>query len=418
MAAPGASIDCPTCGTRLPTDDRYLTWCHSCGWNLKAPDTTTPKSRLDALYTRAGVRLDARLVERLAGSDDLSPRFTWSRTAAYAIAAAVHLVSALLLVAIVLGTLYAIHHPWAFVVVAFLAFVAFVLRPRPGKPPTKGLLARSDAPTLYALCDEAASALDTKPIDLLVIDADYNAQWAILGWRRRRTLRLGLPLLAMLPPQSRTALVAHELAHARNGDSTRGFFIGGALDSLSRWYEMLGPQRDGIATHGFEFLANAVTWVLSRPIWWVLMLELHLLLRDSHRAEYLADLLAADVAGAEAVVTLHERLLLETTFFGIVRHASRDSAEELLLRAREAVDNVPEREVERRRRAARLEDARLQSSHPPTGSRIALVQQRGSTTAKVTLSDAQSAAVDAELLPKRKSVERRLVDNYRASLYY
>jgi hypothetical protein len=26
--------------------------------------------------------------------------------------------------------------------------------------------------------------------------------------------------------------------------------------------------------------------------------------------------------------------------------------------------------------------------------------------------------VDAELLPKRKSVERKLVDNYRASLYY
>lgn len=401
----------------LPVNDAYVTWCHECGWNLVAPNPSPPKTRLDALYARAGVRLDARLVERLAQTDQLSPRLTLSRTGAYAIAGCVHLVSVALLAALVLAVVYAVHHPWAFLIVLLLGLMAFVLRPRPGKPPTKGLLERERAPTLFRLCDEIASALETDPIDILVVNADFNASWAILGWRRRRTLSLGLPLLAMLPPQARAALIAHELAHARNGDSTRGFFVGSALNSLYAWNKMLGTREDGIMTTGFEFLVNGVLWVISRPIWWLLLLELHLVLRDSQRAEYLADLLAAEVAGSGAVVELHERLLLETAYVAVIRQASRESADELLVRARSAVDDVPERERERRRRAARLEEVRLQSSHPPTASRVDLLQRRGCLRPKVFVSEERSAAIDGELQSRRKAVELKLIDNYRASLY-
>lgn len=395
-----------------------MTWCHACGWNLKAPDTAPPKTRMDRLYARAGVRLDARLVERLARAEGLSPRLTPSRVGAYAIAALVHLVSIALFAAVVIVTVFAVSHPWAFLPALFLAGVAYVLRPRPGKPASEGVVGRDDAPMLYELCDEIAAALGTSPIDVLVIDEHFNAQWAVLGWRRRRTLTLGMPLLAMLPPQPRAALIAHELAHARNGDSTRGFFVGSALHALADWYQMLGPQEEGILTTGLEPLVNGMLWVLSRPIWWLLLLELHLLLRDSQRAEYLADLLAADVAGAAAVAELHERLLLESTFFSVVQHAAHDSAEALLARARATLDDVPERERERRRRAARLETASLGSTHPPTGSRIDLVERRGSPEAKVAVSDERSAAIDAELRARERSVELKLVDGYRASLYY
>ena len=418
MASPGASIGCPSCGTEVPVFEPYLTWCHACGWNLKAPDVAPPKTRLDSLYGRAGVRLDARLVAQLAQVDNLSPRLTPSRAAAFVIAGLVHLFSLALIAAIVLVALFGIHHIWAFAIVLFLAGIALVLRPRPGKLQTKGVLTRDDAPTLYALCDEIAAALGTKPINTLAIDERFNAQWAILGWSRRRTLTLGLPLLAMLPPQPRAALIAHELAHARNGDSTRGFFVGSALNALADWYGMLGPQEEGVLTTGLEPFVNALMWVVSRPIWWLLLLELHLVLRDSQRAEYLADLLAADVAGGSAVVELHERLLLETAFFSVVQQASHDSAHDLLMRARSVVDCVPERELERRRRAARLETVRLRSSHPPTGSRIDLVQRRGNLQAKVDVSEERSAAVDAELQARGRSVELALVENYRASLYY
>jgi Zn-dependent protease with chaperone function len=399
-------------------EELYVTWCHDCGWNLKAPDTTPPKTRVDRLYARAGVRLDARLVERLARTEGLSPRVTPSRVTAYAIAACIHLVSLALLAVVVLAALYAVRHPWAFPLVLFLAALAYVLRPRPGKLVSEGLVARDEAPVLYELCDEIAGALGTPTIEALVIDEHFNAQWAVLGWRRRRTLTLGMPLLAMLPPQPRSALIAHELAHARNGDSTRGFFVGSALNALAEWYVMLGPQEEGILATGLEWLVNGFLWLVSRPIWWLLLLELHLLLRDAQRAEYLADLLAADVAGAPAVVELHERLLLESAFFGVVQHASHESPEDLLNRARATLDAVPERERERRRRAARLETVSLQSTHPPTGSRIDLVERRGNPDARVVVSDERSATIDAELRSREKSVEQKLVDNFRASLYY
>jgi Zn-dependent protease with chaperone function len=330
----------------------------------------------------------------------------------------VYIISLSLAAMIVLTTLYAIHHPWAFVVVAFLGVVAYVLRPQPGKPKSKGLVTRKEAPSLWALCDEIAAALGTRPIDALAIDATFNAEWAVLGWRRCRTLTLGLPLLTVLPPEPRAALIAHELAHARNGDSTRGFFVGGAINALSAWYQILRPQEEGIVTSGLEFLANILMWIVSRPVWWLLLLELHLVLRDSQRAEYLADLLAADVVGAAAVVELHERLLLERTFLGVVQRASREAPEELLARARAVVDSVPERERERRRRVARLETVQLRSSHPPTASRIALVQRRGRVDAIVHVTGERSATIEEELRPKRKAVEQALVENYRASLYY
>lgn len=418
MATPEASIGCPTCGAHVPVLEPYLTWCHECGWNLKAPDAAAPTTRLDALSARVGVRLDTRLLERLARTDELSPHLTPSRAAAYVIAACVYGVSLALLVVIGLTAFYAVSHPWAFVLVLFLLGVAYVLHPRPGKLRTVGLVERAAAPALYTLCDEIAAALGTKPIQALVIDHRFNAEWAVLGWRRRRTLTLGLPLVAMLPPQAQVALIAHELAHARNGDSTRGFFVGGALNALAEWHQMLGPQEEGVTRTGLEPVVNLLMWVVSRPIAWLLLLELHLVLRDCQRAEYVADLLAAEVAGADAVVELHERLLLETTFLGVVRQAAHDSPDELLARARSVVDAVPERERERRRRVARLESARLRSSHPPTGSRIRLVERRGSTSARVVLGEGRAASIEAELRSRHAPVEKALVDRYRASLYY
>lgn len=280
---------------------------------------------------------------------------------------------------------------------------------------------RTEAPGVYGLCDEIAAALGEPPLDTIVIDHQYNASWAVLGLRRTRTLTLGLPLLTVLPPQVRAALIAHELAHGRNGDSARGLFVGGAAGSLSELYYLVAPKRrlDRDPTFGgLEHVANLFFWVVSRPVWWLLQLQIHLLLRDSQRAEYLADVLAADVAGAGAVVELHERLLLASTFDAVVQNAARDTSDGLLDRAATQLLAVPERERERRRRVARLETARLNSTHPPTASRIELVERRGSRNAKIVVTEERSAEIDQELAGRRPAIEEKLVDEYRASLYY
>ena len=156
------------------------------------------------------------------------------------------------------------------------------------------------------------------------------------------------------------------------------------------------------------------------PAWWLLLLEVHFVLRDTQRAEYFADVLAADVAGASAVIALQERLLLYSNFRSVVQRAAPVVAMIMLVcrPALEQLDAVPERERERRRKVARLETARLDETHPPTGSRIALLERRSAKAAKVTLAVDDSSTIDLELTKRRSAVEHKIVDEHRDSLYY
>ena len=302
--------------------------------------------------------------------------------------------------------------------------LAYLMRPRLGKVPDDGLLAREDAPALYKLADDVADALNVPHVDVIVIDGEFNASWAILGLRRRRVLTLGLPALAMLTPQERAALVAHELAHERNGDSTRGLVVGSAVRALAELYWALAPEDlSGAREWGehafFERIVNVLLWVVSRPLLGVLLLELHLLLHDSQRAEYLADALAARVAGTPAAVSLEEKMLLSPTVrFAVQRTAhDRSNRTDLFELLAATIALVPGRELERRRRVARLENARLSSTHPPTAKRIVLLEERASREPRVICTPEASAAIDEETSGLRKSVQIELVDAYRDSLY-
>ena len=381
--------------------------------------------RLGRLYASIGRRLGDRLVAELRTAERLEPRLTASRVAAYGIAALVYL-GVLLLVATAVGSLViGFPNPFAIGIAAFLFALAWLLRPRFGKPPEEGVLERSEAPILYGVVDEVASALDTKPVDLIAVDHEFNASWQIVGLRRRRVLQLGLPLLAMLEPQERIALIAHELAHGRNGDSGRGLFVGSAVRALEEVYALLAPESDTDSYWElaiFEKLANMGMWVISRPSLGLLYLQLFLLMRDSQRAEYLADALAAEVAGSRGSIGLSEKMFLEPTFRAVVQHAARerneDAACDIFGELAAKVAGVPERERDRRRRVARLEEARLHDTHPPTALRIELVEARAVRDPIVSLDPAKSAAVDAELMGKRKEFQQLLVEEYRDSLYY
>lgn len=168
----------------------------------------------------------------------------------------------------------------------------------------------------------------------------------------------------------------------------------------------------------FERMANWFFYLVSRPFWWLLQLELHLLLRDAQRAEYLADALAARVAGTDGAVALAEKTLLESTFQAIVQHAARPGGDaDLFEQLAAATHAVPERERERRRRAARLEGARLDATHPPTAKRIDLLESRGRQAPTVVLNPERSAAIDAELAGRRRVLQQELIDEHRDSLY-
>lgn len=426
MHSPGTSQSCPRCGTQVPVHSGYVTWCHSCGWNVAAPSAAyTPPGRIGRLYERVGRRLGDRLAGELLTDESLQPRLTLSKGLAYSIAVGVYAVAIAFAVAGLALLVLGFPNPVAIGVGVVLVAIAVLMRPRFGKAPDEGLISREEAPRLHELADEIASALETEPVDLVQIAPAFNAQWGVYGLRRTRVLGVGLALLAVLEPQERVALIAHELAHAKNGDSTRGFFMGSALGSLEELYVLLAPNEflyevENPDLGPIERIANWILWLISRPLLGLLLLQLHLLLRDSQRAEYLADALAARVAGGEATIALQEKLLLASTVDAAVQHAARpgengetDLFEELVT----ATISIPERERERRRRVARLEQARLSDTHPPTAKRIALIEGRPPASLLVALDEGRSAAIDAELAGRRRAAQRELIDEYRDSLY-
>jgi Zn-dependent protease with chaperone function len=417
---------CPICGAELPTLTGYMTWCHNCGWNLLSPERPAPRTRVERLYSRVGERLGDRLATALVQSKKLEPRMTLDRAAALAIAGLVFVCFAAMLALAGLLIAVAYRNPFADVLALMLLGTAFLMRPRLGKVPSEGRVSREEAPTLYRLVDEIANAIGSGKVDVIVIDHKFNATWSVVGLRRSRVLTLGLPLLTVLSSEQRVALIAHEFAHGRNGYSGRGLVIGSAVGGLEHLYVVLAPGSVGVSEvaggelAGLAPIVNAVLWLISRPAWWLLLLEVHLVLRDHQRAEYYADLLAAQVAGAGAVIALHERLLLDSNFRALIQSAALtqgDTHAGLLDRALEHLDGIPERERERRRRAARLETARLDDTHPPTGFRIALLEQRGADVGMVSLRAEDSSAIDRELAKRRLDVERTLVDEHRDSLY-
>ena len=409
---------CPTCDTSLPVDPRFVTWCHACGWNLSVEDPATSPSRLSRVAATAGRRLGDRMAEQLA-QEELAPRLTAPKVAAYAVAIAVH--------AFVLGLsalgIWLLVGAGLFLKIAgvLLLGLAYLMRPRLGSRPRDDLIERGDAATLYALVDEIAASLAADPVHRVVITADYNASWQVVGVRRERVLTLGLPLLSVLEPQERVALIAHELAHGVNGDSTRGLVVGSAIESLAQLYCTLVPPAElgGTELEAAELIVRPVLWLFAQPFRLLLLLELQLLLQDSKRAEYLADRLAAQTAGTGAIVGVHEKLLLERTAelavhqYVVGRYSSGDDVFDAL---RSAVTAVPERELERRRRIARLEGTRLASTHPPTGKRIELLERRQETQPAVVADAHVQEEIDTELRSVRPALSRRVVEQYRAAL--
>ena len=411
---------CPSCGAALPVDPRFVAWCESCNWNLEADRPQAQAGRLDWIAAGLGRRLGDRMADQLAETDQLAPRLTPAKVAAYVIAALVH---AFVLGLVVLG-LWLLVDAGLFLKIAgaLLLGLAFLMRPRLGKRPKEGVLTRDEAPTLYAFVDEIAASLGTASADTIAITSEFNASWAVVGIRRTRVLTLGLPLLAVLEPQEQTAVIAHELAHGRNGDSTRSLVVGSAIDSLAELYALLvpPPQFDGVYALGpAELVVRPVLWLLGQPFRLLLMLELTLLLQDAKRAEYLADRLAAETAGTAAEIGTQEKLLLGGSIgMAVHQHVVGRNARDgdVFDALRQAVDDVPRRELERRRRVARLEGARLGATHPPTAKRIEVLEQRPSAEPAVVLDPDRRAAIAGELAYARASLSRQIVEQYRAAL--
>uniref|UniRef100_UPI000A371DAD M48 family metallopeptidase n=1 Tax=Streptomyces sp. NRRL B-24572 TaxID=1962156 RepID=UPI000A371DAD len=301
-----AERDCPECGKPVAEGGQYVTWCAACDWNVD-PEVRDeePPGRIERvrrrLAQRYGEQLLADLADPAAGAepgaaDGARPgtRLGVAGRFATALAVTVHGVT----VALLAGGLWLLVGCWGRgalpVLGGFLIGLAVVLRPRfrrlPKDESHRTVLRPADAPRLFALLDEVAGTVGTAGVRAVVIDAEFNASVSTHGIRQHRVLRIGLGLWEVLSPQERIALLGHEFGHYAHGDTRHSLLVGGAFQSLGTWRYTLAPAP---AHTLVEHFANLVTAVPRLLVDGLLVLLEHLTLRQSQRAEYLADSTAA-----------------------------------------------------------------------------------------------------------------------------
>jgi Peptidase family M48 len=288
------------------------------------------------------------------------------------------------------------------------------MRPRPGRVPSVDVVSRNDFPAVYAFVNEVASELGGRPIDHIVVNEDFNAQYAVVGWRRVPVLWIGLPLWMVLRPQERVALLGHEVAHGVNGDGTRGFIIGSALSALDQWIAFLRDPLHDAATLG-QTLAALAMWILSIPFAALQRLLVQLLWLDKQGAEYFADHLGSTISGTDAAVSLLQRLgCVEHLHEVLLRnaHSISQSGARMLALFRDRIASLPDREWERLARLSQREGARLDASHPPTGHRVTLLRAHPVAKPRIVATQSVMGTIDAELEKLQQGMGKRLMLPY------
>jgi Zn-dependent protease with chaperone function len=356
------------------------------------------------------------LFQQVSSSAVQRPGWDLARAASYALACCVH-VFCLALVVLGIWLIVAIPNVVSITLAIVALLVGFELRPRLGSfRKLKNVKRREDAPVLFAVLDQVAAEVGTRPVHGVVADANWNASYRAVGWRRRRVVILGLPLWDALPADQKVAILGHEFAHAVNGDARHGLIVGTSIATLARLRSMLRPaprRRRRTWIYFAEEAARLVQAVLCSAVAGLLMAQQLISLRAGQRAEYLADVIAARVASpasmAGALDTLVTGRSTHTWIVGRRRFSGPDTS--FWDQLRSALSAVPESEKERRRRERARERLQVTDSHPPMHLRIKMVQALPPSTASVSLSATQEEEIRAELARDYTRVSHQIDDS-------
>jgi Zn-dependent protease with chaperone function len=416
---------CPTCGAPLVRERNASPWCERCSWGLDrydpAPRATWWQRRTGALAHRIAYRLTLEQFHALVGVGAVRAPRRLSGARLVTLVAALVFYAALAALVYLGVWLVRFRYPNPSIVFGVLVFAIVVyLMPRIHRLPRHlEPLDRDQAPALFDLIDRVAAAVGTRPPAIVCIDARFNASTFAVGMRRRRVLLLGLGLFGSLDPQQRVALLAHEFGHFANGDIRRGPLLAPVYEGLGRMADLFTGERSRVQFYGPRFAGQALARILDPIVDLILRVislafyAAHLglsavLLRDSQRREYLADLRAASIAGSAAIASTLD--LLGSDVDSVV--ASRARAQEIYpaWRAAAAQFLAPANAARRvrLRQLSTRHDTSLWRTHPPTGLRAWLVEASGHNAASLVLTEAESLRIDEQLTRQYASARRDL----------
>jgi Zn-dependent protease with chaperone function len=316
----------------------------------------------------------------------------------------VHLPAVALLIAAAAIVKSAGLDPPLLVAAAVLVGLAILMRPRLGSLPKRfPVLTRTDAPALFQLMDRISATLRARTVYWIAVDLDYNFSTAIVGFRRRRLITVGLPLWTILSPAERVAILAHEVAHDTNGDLSHSLVVGSALEilsTLSRWLSpppRIAKADPGSIARTAEELAALVMRGLSLVAYGCLRLLLYYARRASPRAEYLADEEAARVASPPAMISGLDNLCLERPFTFRMRAAAKRNEPDVWQALLAESKTFPARGHERLRRIGRRSRHKADDTHPLTAFRIGALRRLPESRSLLVLSAQEIDAIEREL---------------------
>ncbi|MGE3800871.1 MAG: M48 family metallopeptidase [Candidatus Kapaibacterium sp.] len=369
---------------------------------------------------RYGANYERRLFESLVNHrEPLESGRHVSRIVAYILAGAVHSTT---LVFGALGIFFIVHF-WPNFIFLFFGIlslaIAWVTFPRMEKKPNN-VLDREKYKTLYGIVERIAAELGLKSVDGIVVNHEFNASFYRVGWIGKNYFDVGLPLFSILDVSEKVAILGHEVAHGVNKDSQRSVFVGTALMSLERWYELLMPESLFSSESGlsgvFMLPINLLMMGIAKIVQSLYTLLIMILFRDKQRAEYLADLLSTRVSGSSAMIAALEKLYAGNVFELAMQRVTLDKKKDFVEELRKLVHEMPSREVERLRRVARLEGNRIDATHPPTPLRIAFIEYHPAAPA-VRIDRTEEEALEAEFNSLVPKIQTKLIDEYREYLY-
>jgi Zn-dependent protease with chaperone function len=176
----------------------------------------------------------------------------------------------------------------------FYAVVSIFRRPPQATTVEGELVSEQQAPALWARVRQLAGRLKTAPPDQIVagIDANFFVTQSPLAVGEKavkgRTLFVSLPLLRVLDRSEADAVLGHELAHFRGGDTASSAALGPMLVRYDHYCAMM--------------LAGRVTL----PVFYMMRMYRVIfeiaLQRDSRAREFKADRTAAKLVSAQGIV--------------------------------------------------------------------------------------------------------------------
>lgn len=278
-----------------------------------------------------------------------------------------------------------------------LGFTIWAIVPRFGDEPPNAVVADpKEFPELNHIVKLIANSLEVD-VPKVLLTEQFDATFGRIGFRRTPLLILGHPFLALLEPQEIVSLIAHELAHDRDGTITRSMPVQIAYSAVNRWKLILNP-RNFVWRHIPILPLLIPAAILWMPVQIFSNIFAFIKQREGHHAEYEADRLSVAISGNGSAESLMRKSL-----YGHIVPLQRAYMEAPPASKFEIVSQVikmvPEKEIERLWRIAHIVAEReVAQTHPPLKSRLKFVNSFDNISPFVRLTAKQFATLQVELM--------------------